>query len=202
VQVLQMRNLEPSSPAERRRHLLQEGKPQPQPNRKVEPGNKAQQPQPQPQQQQPKPTAKPQAQAKPQPKPQAAKAQPKAQPKPQKKKPPPPPKPQLSEQCLVLVDLAEAPAPAAQEFDPQLGYNLLTAQLQRAESVVGVEMVNRNVQGAVTGVNLTGWLALLGVGCLVLVLCGGAVMGVRYFLGRPEAAGYTLVQKTASAVRH
>jgi outer membrane biosynthesis protein TonB len=194
---MQMRNLEPGSPAERRRHLLQDDK-QPQANRKVEPGNKVQQ-QPKPQQQQ---QQKPAAQPKAQPKPQPAKAQPKAQPQQQKKKPPPPPKPQLSQQCLALVDLAEAPAPAAQEFDPQLGYNLLTAQLQRAEGVVGVEMVNRNVQGAVTGVNLTGWLALLGVGCLVLVLCGGAVMGVRYFLGRPEAAGYTLVQKTASAVRH
>ena len=54
----------------------------------------------------------------------------------------------------------------------------------------------RDRRGAVQGISLTGWVAMLGMAALIVLVLYGTWMLYRHLRGeRPEAQGYTLVVK-------
>ncbi|GFH10065.1 uncharacterized protein HaLaN_05313 [Haematococcus lacustris] len=72
------------------------------------------------------------------------------------------PVPQLSDSCLLLVDIAEPPD-MKKAFETSLSVVLLQSQLKAMEGATGWAMLNRDRHGQVRSISLTGWTAGAGV---------------------------------------
>ncbi|KAF8068299.1 GLG1 [Scenedesmus sp. PABB004] len=110
--------------------------------------------------------------------------------------------PALSDACHALAALAEPPSSErGGAFDVRgAAFSAVTASLAAVQDSTGLPTVTRNRQGGVTGVSLTGWTALAGVGALAVVVLAGATLGVRQWVGGGDRSGYSLVAKAAPAL--
>lgn len=100
----------------------------------------------------------------------------------------------LSDKCFVLADIAEPPN-MKKAFESSLSFALLKDQLEKIETVTGLQTVTRdNRNGEAQGVSLTGWMALLGISAMIVLVAYGLFTAYKRFRGVPER-DYTLVVK-------
>ncbi|KAL6765625.1 hypothetical protein V8C86DRAFT_2455787 [Haematococcus lacustris] len=103
------------------------------------------------------------------------------------------PVPQLSDSCLLLVDIAEPPD-MKKAFETSLSVVLLQSQLKAMEGATGWAMLNRDRHGQVRSISLTGWTAVSGMAALMLLLAAGGWSLHRRCTGQ-SLHDYTLVVK-------
>lgn len=101
---------------------------------------------------------------------------------------------QLSPKCFVLADIAEPPNMKS-AFESSLSIASLSSQLDSLGSATGLPLTVKDRRGAVKGISLTGWVAMLGMAAFVLLVLFGTVLLYKRLRGSPEASGYTLVVK-------
>ncbi len=99
----------------------------------------------------------------------------------------------LSDACAALAAVAQPPD-VQRKFDQSLGYAVLASQMAKVEESTGMPVLQRNRQGGITGISLTGWSALAGMAALVLVVIAAGVYGVRRFATK-ERQGYARVSR-------
>lgn len=100
----------------------------------------------------------------------------------------------LSDKCFVLADIAEPPN-MKKAFESSLSFALLKDQLEKIETVTGIQTVTRDRGGEAQGVSLTGWMALFGISAMIVLVTYGLFTAYKRFRGVPDR-DYTLVVKS------
>jgi len=99
--------------------------------------------------------------------------------------------PQVSDACRMLVDVAEPPN-MQRAFDTTLSLALLENHLASLESSTGMALLERDRQGHVQAVTLTGWVAVIGMAALVVLTLAGGAAAWKHYKGVPDASTVVL----------